>query len=274
MSMQVMKAQVQNGVYSERVINETTAIQPGLNGTPNHFESKEQDVVFSFQPECRTKASCIQIDAKPKNLTISVSTQVSIIAALRQLLPSGNLTAFRQSGLNPSPFTMSDGSKSLYRSRNITKTMHTTAHYMTVALRANDTILEIQNDPENRTHIPADYVAPRHRVVGTVFIQTTHLRVRWPWLALPAALVLVVAVLLFETIRKSRNEAVGVWKNNPLAVLMNTEWRPDRGQLGAATSDEIDEMAKQLEARVVHDSEDPQGCARRIVIRAKSSIDE
>jgi hypothetical protein len=153
--------------------------------------------------------------------------------------------------------------------------MHAIAHYMTIALRANDTILDIQNDPNNLTGIPADYVAPGHRVAGTVFVQATHLHVRWPWLSLPATLVVMVAVLLFGTITKSRNEAVGVWKNNPLAVLMNTEWRPDPGTLGAATSGEINKVAKQLEARIVHDSEDAMdGARRRVVIRAKSLVGE
>ncbi|KAF2680030.1 hypothetical protein K458DRAFT_421844 [Lentithecium fluviatile CBS 122367] len=107
--------------------------------------------------------------------------------------------------------------------------IYTAAHYMTVALRANDTILAQQNDPHNKTNIPADFVSPSHRVAGTVYIQAIHVRARWGWLALPGVLLLLTAGLLFETIRSSRSEAVGVWGNNLLAVLLNTEWRLRRG---------------------------------------------
>jgi hypothetical protein len=139
----------------------------------------------------------------------------------------------------------------LDQSPNITKIMYTIAHYMTVALRANDTLLERQNEPDNSTRLPADYVAPSHRVNGTVYIQAVHLHVRWCWLAFPGALLLIVAGILFETIRTSRPEAVGVWKSNSLAVLLSTQWKPETGMMGATTSDELEKIAKGLEVRVV-----------------------
>ena len=174
------------------------------------------------------------------------------------------LTIYRQSALRGL-----QAAKSLCQSPNITKTMHTIAHYMTVALRANGTILAHQNDSQNKTDMPASFVAPSHRVKGTVYVQAVLLRVRWAWLVFPAALVLIVAGLLIETIRLSQLEGVGVWKNNALAVLLNTDWRPDRDHMGAATSEELEKLAEGLEARVVQGEGEGGEMKRMVVIREK-----
>lgn len=146
--------------------------------------------------------------------------------------------------------------------------MHTIAHYMSVALRANDTLLAQQDDVNNATRLPVDYVAPSHRVSGTVYVQTTLLRVCWKFLLFPAVLVLLAAVLLFETIRTSRPDAVGVWKVNALAILLNTQWSPAPGMMGARTGKELDDVAEALEARVVQ-GEGLMGARRSVAIRKR-----
>jgi hypothetical protein len=127
--------------------------------------------------------------------------------------------------------------------------MQTIARHLTVALRTNDTTLAHQDD--HSASLSASHVAPSHQVAGTVSVQIVLLHVRWGWLSFPAALLLLVAALLFETIRSSQPETVGVWKSNPLAVLLNTQWQPKTDMMGAATSDRLDNIAKDLEATVV-----------------------
>jgi hypothetical protein len=73
-SMQVIKAEVQNGVYNERVIKETTEIYPH-SGLP--WAKKLS--TFSFQPECQTKAPCVQVDGEPKNLSLPGVAQLRIV---------------------------------------------------------------------------------------------------------------------------------------------------------------------------------------------------
>jgi hypothetical protein len=94
-------------------------------------------------------------------------------------------------------------------------------------------------------------VGSTYQVIGTEYIQAIHLRVRWAWLSFPAALVLIAAVILFHTMWASRPKTVGVWKNNFLALPLNTRWRPDRNMMGASTTKRLDKVIENLEARIV-----------------------
>jgi hypothetical protein len=260
--MQILSVRVQSSVYEERILDSTTRISDG----------ESEDLTYTYLPDCRAPippTGCATSHAyKPINITIPRLRYISIMAALSKALPGADLTTSRQSGLYASGYINPEAAEVLYRSHNITKTMHTIAHYVTVALRANDTILERQNDTNNSTHLPADYVAPSHRVAGTVYVQTVLLHVRWGWLAFPGVLLLIVAGLLFETIRTSQREALGVWKNNVLAVLLNTQWKPETDMMGATTSKQLEKIAEGLEARVIQGTgfADPE---RSVVIRRR-----
>jgi hypothetical protein len=80
--------------------------------------------------------------------------------------------------------------------------------------------------------------------------------------------VLIVAGVLFETIRTSRHETIGVWKNNPLALLLNTQWRPESDMAGAGISAELEKIAKSLEVSVVRE-DGAEGAQRTVVIRER-----
>jgi hypothetical protein len=274
--MQVISAEVQNGVYKEHVLNSTTRIQPYKNleysGIPPGLDPKQQiganehaNLTYTYLPKCQNSTLSDQCelghDSKPVNITIPRQRYTEIMVILTMFLPRLNVTyghtepqdSFQYDtdgnivilGVNFGPGGI------LNRSPNIKETIHTIAHYMTVALRVNDTLLERQNKPNNSAHFPVEHLTPSHPVNGTVYIQSVHLHVRWGWLAFPAALLLIVAGILFETIRTSRLEAIGVWKSNSLAVLLSTQWKPEAGTMGATTSDELEKIAKGLEVRVV-----------------------
>ncbi|KAH7314336.1 hypothetical protein BKA65DRAFT_516622 [Rhexocercosporidium sp. MPI-PUGE-AT-0058] len=95
-------------------------------------------------------------------------------------------------------------------------------------------------------------------VLGEVNGVQTCVRVVWPWLALPAALVLSTCLLLVATILKTAAQAnANVWKSSPLAYLfhgMKEQGRADvRGSL--ITVDEMDEIAKRKDVVLSETSE-------------------
>jgi energy-coupling factor transporter transmembrane protein EcfT len=105
-----------------------------------------------------------------------------------------------------------DGSEmmqTLYLTPNITNMVHTLAHYMKVALRSINTFEDYQTNLLNGTGLPKDYISPKERVAGRVFVDVIHVRVRWPWLILPALLMSLAFTLLVATILQTRGEKIG-----------------------------------------------------------------
>ncbi|KAF2822638.1 hypothetical protein CC86DRAFT_469951 [Ophiobolus disseminans] len=270
-SMQFIEAKVENGTYRERTIRTTTGLKPSP-AVPVQSLPDTRNITFTYRHNCQDykEEPCSSNSLEPVELNISGETLWHIVGAIGKILPSGNLTTFRQSGLMFSGSSNSPAAESPYRSPNITKTIQTIAHYATIALCANDTILAHQDDIHNDSGLSTSHIAPSHRVLGTAYVQVEDLKIPWGWLAFPAVLALIVAALLFETIRSSHPDNVGVWKNNALALLLNTEWRLERACIGAATSEGVEKLAKGLEARVVQDGSDKK---RMVVIREKSEQD-
>lgn len=283
MNMQVISAEVNNGVYKEHILDSTTLIQPyqslvddntnkELDSTHRIGPSEEGNLTYSFTPDCQTLPAPVECRSKatPKPILITIPRRryTSLLSAIHLAFPKDNLTTRRLGGLYSSGSGNPGTAEFLYRAHSIPDRMRNIAHYMTVALRANDTILARQNDPTNSTGLPDDFVALSHRVNGTAYVQAVHLHVRWAWLAFPATLLVLTAVLLFETIRTSRPDNIGIWKNNALAVLLNTQWKPEPSMIGAATSDGLDKIAKGLEARVVQGAE-VSGASRLVTVRKR-----
>lgn len=188
--MQVISARAQNGLYEERIINSTTLIQPYFNkvnttipgGYPLHQIGLDEvdNITYTYQPSCQPLTSqnkCNPSDnARPVNITIPRQRYLNLVAAIGDILPNANVSTSRQTGLYGSGFSNPEAVKNLYMSPNITTTMHTITHYVSVALRANDTILAQQNSSNNVSL--ANFVAPSHRVAGTVYVQIVLLHVR------------------------------------------------------------------------------------------------
>lgn len=233
MGLHEVSARVDNGIYTETILRENINADyiTGVLNLPRKF-------TYTYQPTH---------DA-PVDFNIT-STQATILlqGMLGATGDQGNMTLGRSDELR-GPDIM----KMLYLTSNLTDTMYTLAHYMNVALRANDTLLHFQADPRNLTGMSADYIAPSHRVHGTVYVNRTFVEMRWAWLALPGALALLVAVLLVGTMMQTRRKRVGVWKDSPLAVLLQSRWdvgsKPEYQR--ARTADEARRNAVGLRARV------------------------
>lgn len=93
---------------------------------------------------------------------------------------------------------------------------------------------------------------------GVVNGVQTCVRVVWPWLALPAALVFATCVLLIWTILKTANQAnSNVWKSSPLAYLYHglTETSRAEAKGGLITVDEMDRVAGRKEVLLTETTE-------------------
>lgn len=157
--------------------------------------------------------------------------------------------------------------KFLYQAPNITETMVNLAHYMTVAMRSNDTILQ--------EHGLQD-VAPSHRVAGTVNHDQIYVAVHWAWLTLPGLLVVLVVFLQVATIIETQRHKVGVWKDSPLALLLHAQLksRAEPKDVDARTADQIEKEANGLEAVLVQDAEGEhptKEMKRTVLISTKST---
>ncbi|KAK2626365.1 hypothetical protein QTJ16_004627 [Diplocarpon rosae] len=95
-------------------------------------------------------------------------------------------------------------------------------------------------------------------VLGEVNGVQTCVQVIWPWLALPAVLVLATCLLLLATISKTATQApANVWKSSPLAYLYCGFTDASRADLGGGlvTVDEMDHVAKRKDLLLTETSE-------------------
>ena len=90
-------------------------------------------------------------------------------------------------------------------------------------------------------------------VNGTSYSLTTYVHVEWPWLVLPAALVLLSFPFLIVTIVQSARAKLKPWKTSTMAVFQGLGNRL-RGELGALdTESSMQQKAESLSAQLVRD---------------------
>jgi len=139
----------------------------------------------------------------------------------------------------------------LVKADNMTRAMANMASYITTALRANDTAL-LQASTHN-----SSVLAPDQIVSGTVWVPTQFTVVRWGFVALPLAALILSAVFLAVVILRTRQLRIGIWKSNPLTLLLQTQGgRPQgfdsflaKGNLDTASG--MMDAAKTVDARTV-----------------------
>ncbi|ORY04361.1 hypothetical protein BCR34DRAFT_56804 [Clohesyomyces aquaticus] len=250
--MQEIQAKAENGVYSERVLRVESRADEAKEGSTILFNDTAPPIQYTFKGSCEPPSVGEHCKARPLNVSLSAMSNSFLLAGLNYLFSDAgrqNITVSGASITIEGPQIL----KMLYQTFNITKAIENVAYYMTIALRSNDTILALQNDPTNSTGLPSDYVAPSHRISGYAYVNQLHVSVAWPWLALPALLLVCTAVLLAATIHATHTHDVGIWKDSPLALLTHTQWRPDpvTGIGSGNTATEIEKSVLGLKARLV-----------------------
>ncbi|KAF2094343.1 hypothetical protein NA57DRAFT_60390 [Rhizodiscina lignyota] len=227
LSVKQVEAKVDNGVYSERVLQEynhipnvTAPPMYTLNGTDFYFRDPwtwDRDLIF--QPKFAPK----------RNFTVTWSdfdVLASSIMQLVQLNEEGGVATVStgdSAGVGGPPVLVM-----LLQADNVTTAMQNMAHYMTTALRANDTQL-LQNKMHN-----ASLIAPNQSVEGRVWVQKQFVIVIWAWLTLPAVTFLTAILFFCITITRTRIHMVGVWKSSPLTLFFHTGFNN-----GSSISDEV-----------------------------------
>ena len=88
------------------------------------------------------------------------------------------------------------------------------------------------------------------QVEGQSFLTTQYIRVRWAWLILPSAVVLLGIVLLVATIYQSRRVSIAVWKSSPLALLFHPLEGWSDTELNDVALGDMGKSAKAMSARL------------------------
>ncbi|KAJ4366794.1 hypothetical protein N0V83_007319 [Neocucurbitaria cava] len=262
-SLQSVTAYVVNGAYDEFITNDL------VNATAN--DAKQ--VVNTTYTYAYTG-----YDGISWSMTLPEPQQEALLTDI--CIPFQDLKAARGSVLSFNRYanvSMSsddeligaDIMKTLYYVPNLTETAHAIARHMTVALRSVQTSIDLQDDNLNNGDLPNDYIAPKHRVPGLVYINKIHVLVRWGWLALPAFLAALVCALLIATILISEKENVGVWKDSPLPLLLFSRWEGERkSDIGhAQTEKDIRRAAEGIRVELGNDIDESGSIQDRIEVK-------
>lgn len=107
---------------------------------------------------------------------------------------------------------------------------------------------------------------------GTALVAQTCIHVRWPWLALPASLLLLSSLFLISTMLQTRSpgDQVGkAWKSSPLALLFHGFSNEDQRNMGRF--DSVGVMSKKAKAMRVQLIWGEQGWKFNDVVEGKDS---
>jgi hypothetical protein len=258
---------VRNGTYSELFYD--TSMSYTTEGAVTPAE-KSQRLIYKTQRVCglvdKTRGCPSKSSLTPAELSIGVDDYTDLLTAISEPLGGGQLLQRNASSVSnqevlrfleessqssnqtwrPPPRTRKEPQ---YSVRNVTssieQTLYNSVLQINAALRSNDTFLDSQLSDEQKQNRP---IVPSHRIVGTVIIDKTHIKVRWPWLAFPALLIIGTVILLWSTIIECEFDGVPLWKENPLAILMHTDWRRPSGSRVLTTTGDLVEASRGLKA--------------------------
>ncbi|KAF2189313.1 hypothetical protein K469DRAFT_748002 [Zopfia rhizophila CBS 207.26] len=207
LSVKQFQARVDNGIYTEKLLDEYLHVSNATQRPTYTYDDTEyfirdpwnweEDLVFNAP---------FELD---RNFTVGYRSFDSIISAFwGDNFLMGNVSMSSAARFQGDPIAIM-----LLKADNVTRAMHNMAHYMTISLRSNSTLL-LQNKLQN-----ASAIAPEQVVQGQVWQQAQFVTVRWIWLALPCATILLAFVFLGVVIVGTRNRPVGIWKSSPLTLF-------------------------------------------------------
>jgi hypothetical protein len=263
--LQEISATVRNGIYREEVLQEIADHTDIISDGPS-------EIVYSY----------LSTNGAPKNVSIDRASQLAILRTIHNVFHRPLDSALRRSHDNEPTYygnlrtdvawylNGTNLMQTLYTTPNLTGTVHNLVHNMNVALRSVYTFKDIQEAQLNGTRLPKNYISPKERVAGIVLVDRIHVGVRWAWLALPGVLLVLTFTLLVATIMQSRGQKVGIWKENPLALLLSARWEdPDEQGMGyARTEKDIKHAAEGLYAELIRDADvDGEGKGTMLIQR-------
>lgn len=93
-------------------------------------------------------------------------------------------------------------------------------------------------------------------LVGIGYSEEVYIRVRWPWLILPAALVLSTMALLILVMVKSSSSRVVLWKSSLLALMFHGPGLTDEDHISLHKVTQMETRAKQIQVEMLGPSEE------------------
>ncbi|KAG9191159.1 hypothetical protein G6011_09247 [Alternaria panax] len=207
--LQEISASVRNGTYKETIENVTTQ--------KTEYKTKNGKVAYAYNFPNGTLS----------NITLEKAQQQALLDTISA--PFGELRVFYDDAfgwVSSGKVTSAGGEPgtdilmNIYRTQNLTEMVHGLVHHMNVALRSVYTFEELRRD----NLLPKDHISKKEQVVGNASIEKIHVRVRWEWLILPGVLMILTFALLVATIVQTRGQKIGVWKENPLALLLYSKF--------------------------------------------------
>lgn len=256
-----VQAEVNNGVYSERTLQEFTDVQnrpsaPSVmhNGTEFFYLdvfAYDMDYTLIYNPPF---ASNQPNNSNTFSLTDNMFTQLASLIWSADFV-NGMVSVGFSSGAQGVATNRQDSNENillLYKANNISRAMQNLAQYITTEMRAVDSETLQQEQGNN------SLVARQQAVVGTVWTQKQFVTVRWAWLALPAVLLWLTLFLFVATGLKTKNSGVGVWTSSPLTLLFHGRILSDLEGVQLTklnTAEEMEKVAENIRVKITDNFE-------------------
>ncbi|KAI8308983.1 hypothetical protein K4K61_002174 [Colletotrichum sp. SAR11_59] len=187
---------VENGVYSEEVLQEVT--QPEnveflneRNDSLRHFvryEDPWRNLAFRLPVLSQNRRN---------NFIVPRTAFYDIYSQMKSDLTGTVSIASRQYSGTTTPLLV-------YKADSVVQSIQNMADAITTEMRRN-----------------GSSVNPEQTIQGHVWIQQQFVVVRWAWLALPATMLVLTSLFLAATIVETRRKDAGVWLSSPLALFFN-----------------------------------------------------
>jgi hypothetical protein len=212
----------------------------------NALSQGRQEADFNFSvppPDIQTRMNIYP------NATYSISSKtfLAVYYELSKLFTGSVVT-----GPATTTYT-SDAMQGLWTSNDPLSWMQNIALSITNHIRSTPTSVDTNGQPLNFTH--GDWYK------GTVYGSEAFIQVKWGWLAYPVAILVLSSIFSVITIIHTQGNKVGLWKNNPLALLYCPLEDSVRDQLShqidkkTCTSEELEVKAKDLNVFVGKDGD-------------------
>ena len=254
--VQVYDASVSNGVLEQSVVQSfnRTASHANTNGTSSDDNGINQSYDFQIitSPHLIPGAAAhSSFNITPKAL---LGLQLKVPPLFEGYMEAGE-NGLDGSGVIPSTDIMQPLFDAAAPGSPLISKL---ASSMTSSMRRNHAKWLYQYFGTNESFLPPLYSAPVYS--GTAYRSVPHVHIVWPWIALPAAVVLFAIVYLIYAMVKThwtrKTADVGVWKSSQIPLLYHGLDQTSEDQLvsklgSSPTIGEMEEHAKDFDVRLL-----------------------
>lgn len=280
--LQKIQAEVQNGTYMETIEEITTEATEytTLNGKTAY--------AYMYKLPNGTLSNVTVEQSKQQTLLDTISVPFEAMRVENQNSTYGWVS----NGIVRRTTEGLDGTdilKTLYDAQNLTESVCNLVLHMNIALRSMHTLEEVRHkradvdenklstdhDKNDEDQLREIFISPEERWKGESLVEILHVRARWSWLLLPGLLMTLTFVLLLATIVQTRGQKIGVWKENPLALLLFSKFddkcKPTANS--ARTEKDIRMAAEGLDAQLTVSAEAGSPHVKdRILIQRRADV--